>query len=166
VEGLVHISELADHHVETPGEVVNPGEEVRVKILEIDEERRRISLSIKRVGEGGMPLRDAFQQAQVEAGHVSADPDPGAEAAAPAVEQPEVAADPAPAADAEAAPEVEQPAAEPEAPAEASAEAPAEPEPEAEAGQEAVPELGLSEEVFAEDAPKPPAAEPAGDEQS
>jgi small subunit ribosomal protein S1 len=64
VEGLVHISELAEHHVETPGEVVQPGEEVRVKILEIDEERRRISLSIKRVGEGGLPLRDAFQAAQ------------------------------------------------------------------------------------------------------
>ena len=67
VEGLVHISELAEHHVETPGEVVSPGEEVRVKILEIDEERRRISLSIKRVGEGGMPLRDAFEQAQAAA---------------------------------------------------------------------------------------------------
>ena len=67
VEGLVHISELADHHVETPSEVVQPGEEVRVKILEIDEERRRISLSIKRVGEGGMPLRDAFQAAQAGA---------------------------------------------------------------------------------------------------
>ncbi len=63
VEGLVHISELAEHHVETPGEVVQPGEEVRVKILEIDEERRRISLSIKRVGEGGLPLRDAFAAA-------------------------------------------------------------------------------------------------------
>ncbi|MCL4286470.1 MAG: 30S ribosomal protein S1 [Thermoleophilia bacterium] len=69
VEGLVHISELAEHHVETPGEVVQPGEEVRVKILEIDEERRRISLSIKRVGEGGMPLRDAFQAAATQAGN-------------------------------------------------------------------------------------------------
>ena len=68
VEGLVHISELAEHHVETPGEVVQPGEEVRVKILEIDEERRRISLSIKRVGEGGLPLRDAFQAAATQAG--------------------------------------------------------------------------------------------------
>jgi small subunit ribosomal protein S1 len=48
VEGLVHISELAEHHVETPGEVVTPGEEKWVRILEIDEERRRISLSIKR----------------------------------------------------------------------------------------------------------------------
>ena len=67
VEGLVHISELAEHHVETPGEVVQPDEEVRVKILEIDEERRRISLSIKRVGEGGLPLRDAFQAAASQA---------------------------------------------------------------------------------------------------
>ncbi len=75
VEGLVHISELAEHHVETPSEVVQPGEEVRVKILEIDEERRRISLSIKRVGEGGMPLRDAFQAAQ--AGAAGADPEAG-----------------------------------------------------------------------------------------
>jgi small subunit ribosomal protein S1 len=60
VEGLVHISELAEHHVESPSEVVNPSDEVRVKILEIDEERRRISLSIKRVnGQGLPPLRDA-----------------------------------------------------------------------------------------------------------
>jgi len=59
VEGLVHISELAEHHVESPSEVVSPGDEVRIKILEIDEERRRISLSIKRVnGQGLPPLRD------------------------------------------------------------------------------------------------------------
>ena len=49
VEGLVHISELAQHHVENPREVVEPGDEVKVKILEIDEERRRLSLSLKRV---------------------------------------------------------------------------------------------------------------------
>jgi len=58
VEGLVHISELAEHHVESPSEVVAPGGEVRVKILEIDQERRRISLSIKRVNGQGLPLRD------------------------------------------------------------------------------------------------------------
>jgi small subunit ribosomal protein S1 len=58
VEGLVHISELATHHVESPGEVASPGDEVRVKILEIDEERRRISLSVKRVEGQGLPLRD------------------------------------------------------------------------------------------------------------
>jgi small subunit ribosomal protein S1 len=49
VEGLVHISELAAHHVENPREVVNPGQEVKVKILEIDSERRRLSLSMKRI---------------------------------------------------------------------------------------------------------------------
>ena len=49
VEGLVHISELAQHHVENPREVVEPGDEVKVKILEIDDERRRLSLSLKRV---------------------------------------------------------------------------------------------------------------------
>ena len=49
VEGLVHISELAPHHVENPREVVAPGDEVRVKILEIDSERRRLSLTVKRV---------------------------------------------------------------------------------------------------------------------
>ena len=48
VEGLVHISELAEHHVESPGEVVQPGRGAWVRILEIDEERRRISLSVKR----------------------------------------------------------------------------------------------------------------------
>src|SRR5207244_1639514 len=47
VEGLVHISELAERHVENPGEVVEPGTSVRVRILEVDEERRRLSLSIK-----------------------------------------------------------------------------------------------------------------------
>jgi small subunit ribosomal protein S1 len=61
VEGLVHISELAEHHVESPSEVVESGAQVRVRILEIDEERRRISLSVKRVSEGGLPLRDALQ---------------------------------------------------------------------------------------------------------
>ena len=49
VEGLVHISELAAHHVENPREVVAQGQETPVKIIEIDEERRRLSLSIKRV---------------------------------------------------------------------------------------------------------------------
>ncbi len=51
VEGLVHISELAQHHVENPREVVSQGDTVNVMILEIDGERRRLSLSLKRVGE-------------------------------------------------------------------------------------------------------------------
>ncbi len=49
VEGLVHISELAQHHVESPAEVVRPGDELQVKILEVDDTRRRLSLSVKRV---------------------------------------------------------------------------------------------------------------------
>jgi len=58
VEGLVHISELADHHVENPAEVVELGANLNVKILEIDEERRRLSLSIKRVEGQNMLLKD------------------------------------------------------------------------------------------------------------
>src|ERR671925_1556869 len=56
VEGLVHISELAQHHVENPREVVSQGDEVNVLILEVDAERRRLSLSLKRVEEGA-PVR-------------------------------------------------------------------------------------------------------------
>ena len=57
VEGLVHISELAAHHVENPREIVLPGDELRVKILEIDSERRRLSLSAKRVEGQVLPVR-------------------------------------------------------------------------------------------------------------
>jgi small subunit ribosomal protein S1 len=57
VEGLVHISELAQHHVENPREVVSQGDVVNAKIIEVDAERRRLSLSLKRVEEGeGQPL--------------------------------------------------------------------------------------------------------------
>jgi small subunit ribosomal protein S1 len=58
VEGLVHISELAAHHVENPREVIEPGDTVRVKVLEIDSERRRLSLSIKRVEGQVLPRRE------------------------------------------------------------------------------------------------------------
>jgi small subunit ribosomal protein S1 len=53
IEGLVHISEMATHHVELPEQVVSPGEELWVKIIDIDLQRRRISLSIKQAAEGG-----------------------------------------------------------------------------------------------------------------
>jgi small subunit ribosomal protein S1 len=68
VEGLVHISELADHHVESPSEVVEPGATLDVKILEIDEERRRLSLSIKQVEEQKMPMGDLGAQIQAAEG--------------------------------------------------------------------------------------------------
>jgi small subunit ribosomal protein S1 len=66
VEGLVHISELAQHHVENPREVVNQGDVIRVKILEIDSERRRLSLSVKRVEDQVLPLRSAGDQPEHE----------------------------------------------------------------------------------------------------
>jgi small subunit ribosomal protein S1 len=65
VEGLVHISELAQHHVENPREVVSQGDAVNVLILEIDGERRRLSLSLKRVEEGMEPLPRADGGASV-----------------------------------------------------------------------------------------------------
>ncbi len=49
LEGLLHISELADHKVENPQEVVNVGDEIEVKILRVDSEERKIGLSRKRV---------------------------------------------------------------------------------------------------------------------
>jgi small subunit ribosomal protein S1 len=48
LEGLLHISELSDHKVENPQEVVQPGQEVEVKILRVDLEERKIGLSLKR----------------------------------------------------------------------------------------------------------------------
>ena len=48
------ISEMAVHHVEAPEQVVTPGEELWVKIIDLDLQRRRISLSIKQAAEGGI----------------------------------------------------------------------------------------------------------------
>lgn len=47
VEGLVHISHLADHHVESTGEIVHEGEEISVKVLSVEPEEKRIRLSIR-----------------------------------------------------------------------------------------------------------------------
>jgi small subunit ribosomal protein S1 len=49
LEGLLHISELADHKVENPQEVVNVGDEIEVKVLRVDTDERKIGLSRKRV---------------------------------------------------------------------------------------------------------------------
>lgn len=51
VEGLVHISEMAHRHVETPHEVVSENEEVEVKVLSVDQDEQRVSLSIKALEE-------------------------------------------------------------------------------------------------------------------
>ncbi|MFV0428818.1 MAG: 30S ribosomal protein S1 [Arachnia sp.] len=52
IEGLVHVSELAERHVEIPEQVVSVGDEVIVKVIDIDLERRRVSLSLKQANEG------------------------------------------------------------------------------------------------------------------
>ncbi len=63
IEGLVHISEMASHRVDTPDQVVSVGEELWVKITDIDPQKHRISLSIKQAAEGGEvseEYREAF----------------------------------------------------------------------------------------------------------
>jgi len=158
VEGLVHISELAHHHVENPREVVEPGQTTKVKILEIDSDRRRLSLSVKRVagnepppgtetsgGRGGDDLGevrdlglsdDVFAGPDVSGlgGLRSALDAQQAEAEAEAPAEAEAAAEP------EAADDGGSEEAEAEAPAEAEAEAPAEAEAEAPAEAEAAPD--------------------------
>ena len=51
IEGLVHISEMANKHVDQPSQVTHVGDKVQVKVMEIDLDRRRISLSMKAAAE-------------------------------------------------------------------------------------------------------------------
>jgi len=85
VEGLVHISELAQHHVESPAEVVRPGDELKVKILEVDDSRRRLSLSVKRVEGQELPTRPVGDDVVIEDAEPPEDlaPAPEEEEAAP-----------------------------------------------------------------------------------
>jgi small subunit ribosomal protein S1 len=114
VEGLVHISELAQHHVENPREVVAQGDSVQAKIIEVDPERRRLSLSLKRVeGDGPTPASELGLSDEVfgsgpselsETTGAEPSPEPSAgpeepplEAEAPPEPEPEAEAEPAPA---------------------------------------------------------------------
>ncbi len=91
IEGLVHISEMAVHHVDQPDQVVSPGEELWVKIIDIDLARRRISLSIKQAAEGGevaAEYREAFGEHAYDehgnyigAGYTAFEPESEAQAA-------------------------------------------------------------------------------------
>ena len=62
VDGLVHVSELSWKHIDHPSEVVEVGQEVTVEVLEVDLDRRRISLSLKQANEGtiGEAVGDDF----------------------------------------------------------------------------------------------------------
>jgi len=149
IEGLVHISELSDQHVDTPESVLTVGDQVRVKVIEVDVPRRRISLSMRQVGaampkpateieeEVAAPVAPAAPVAEVAEAPAPAPaaPEPEVEPVAP--QEPSVEAAPAPA---------PAPAPEP-APAPVPAPEPvvAEPEPEAE------PEEEISLEAILED---------------
>jgi small subunit ribosomal protein S1 len=114
VEGLVHISELAQHHVESPTEVVAPGDKLQVKILEIDESRRRLSLSVKRVEGQELPRREPAPEAVEE---VTEEPAAEAPGEAPPAEAPPAEAPPAEEPPAEEPPAEEPPAEEEDSPA-------------------------------------------------
>jgi small subunit ribosomal protein S1 len=177
IEGLVHISELADRHVEVPEAVVNVGDKVDVKVIDVDTVRRRVSLSLKQAlpGGGGGDDSDVYDDEPrvVEHAYSSGDDEPasgtlaGAFAAAGLVRQDapspeEIALAEAtlpeePEAVEEAAPVAEEAPAE-EAPAE---EAPAEEAP----AEEPVAETAATEEAGADE----PAAEvpaEAGEDES
>ena len=68
IEGLVHISELAERHVEIPEQVVQVGTEIFVKIIDIDLDRRRISLSLKQANESVSPDDDRVRPDDVRHG--------------------------------------------------------------------------------------------------
>ncbi len=64
IEGLVHISELSEQHVESPEQVVQVGDQVRVKVVDVDPPRRRISLSMRRVADEQEELGEAEIEAE------------------------------------------------------------------------------------------------------
>jgi small subunit ribosomal protein S1 len=159
VEGLVHISELAQHHVENPREIVNQGDTVKVKILEIDSERRRLSLSVKRVEDQILPTRSVGEGSEEDGGDgldnvpelgLSDDVFAGAEVTIEDDRVPPVEPEPEAQAEQAAEPEAEV-AAEPEAEVAVEPEVAAEPEAE---------EAATEPEVAAEPEPEPDAAEP------
>jgi small subunit ribosomal protein S1 len=131
IEGLVHISELSDQHVDTPESVLTVGDEVRVKVIEVDVPRRRISLSMRQVG-AAMPKPATEIEEEMAPAPAPAEPEVAVAVVAPAEPEVEVVAEP---------PSVEIPA-----PAEPVVEAPA-------------PPAAEPEPVAAEAAPEPAAEE-------
>ncbi len=136
VEGLVHISELSEQHVESPRQVLTEGDHVLVRILEIDEERRRLSLSAKQVeGQNLVPVKlesDDDESGERPEGEAEPADEPQAEIAEAVEATEEVVDETASEAAADGVEEAEEPVAqEPvaeEPPAEPAAEADAEDE--------------------------------------
>ena len=155
LEGLIHISEISERRIDHPKEVVNEGDEVTLRIIKIDPERRRIGLSLRKVDSAAysdldwkMALAEEVEEAQdveeVEApeeDELVAVSEASAEAEAVAEEEviteAEEVTEVEVSTEAEVVPEAEK-STEPEEPAETEAEAPAEPE------------AALEEEIIAE----------------
>jgi small subunit ribosomal protein S1 len=117
IEGLVHISELSDQHVEVPEAVVNVGDKVEVRVIDVDSVRRRVSLSLKQSSDNSssaqsapsapsVPVEEEAPKAAYTAG--SSDDDTGTSAMAAALAQAGLSASvPSPAPEPEAAPAAE-----------------------------------------------------------
>ncbi len=149
VEGLVHISELAQHHVENPREVVSQGDLVQAKIIEVDAERRRLSLSLKRVEGGGVTQRADELEAVEGTPNLDLSEEVFPEGAAPAPEEAGLEAPAVAEAEAEPQPEAEaEPAARGRGRAEPQAEV--EPEPASEPEETAPPEEELDASIEAD----------------
>jgi small subunit ribosomal protein S1 len=147
IEGLVHISELSEAHVESPESVVAVGQKVKVKVVDVDVSRRRISLSMRQVGDQDLVAGEEAIEITAEP---EAEPAPAADEAgieAPAAE----AVEAAPQAEAPAAEAVPEPAPEPAPePGPAPDPEPA-PPPEPEPEPEAEPEGDVSLESIVEE---------------
>lgn len=61
VEGLVHISQISHKHIGTPHEVLSEGQEVEVKVLDVNEKEKRLSLSIKELENEPVDTNDSFE---------------------------------------------------------------------------------------------------------
>jgi len=66
VEGMVHVSQMAEHRVDHPRSVVRSGQEVKVRVIEIDEDRKRIGLSMKKDGGDGRNTWKKHQRDQAK----------------------------------------------------------------------------------------------------
>ncbi len=97
IEGLAHISELSESHIELPEQVVQLGQEVQVRVIDVDLDRRRISLSLKAGAGGQAPVQpDQPAGAGTDAAAPAADFELEPAAEAPAVKKPEPVAAPRP----------------------------------------------------------------------
>ncbi len=163
LEGLIHISELSDRHVDHPREVLKPGQGVTVEVISIDANRQRIGLSIRRVPEH-LRAPEGVEEPEPDAAAPEEAAAEGAPEEAPAVEAVDAPSGPeeAEGSAAETATEAEdegeaEAKAEEEAEAEVEAEEEAEPEEEAAAEAAAQAEEEAEAEVEAEEEAEPEA---------